>query len=191
MLVYQYIPNIERFCPVFDEIQMLKEKKKKKKKKQLCSKFFKWVWYFLTPITKTCFYNFDPFKLHFYIVKLEFTGVYIILLFLLKIIDCGYSLEPPRRGGSNEYPQSIFWAEIWKISEFLIWFFFSIFGDEIFYIFKKACFRNAVPKYRVWSLGTMLLKSRVYHAIIIFQIWKGSSQQLLRYECLKSFVGKL
>ena len=22
--------------------------------------------------------------------------------------DCGYSLEPPRRGGSNEYPQSIF-----------------------------------------------------------------------------------
>ena len=20
-------------------------------------------------------------------------------------IDCGYSLEPPRRGGSNEYPQ--------------------------------------------------------------------------------------
>ena len=26
-------------------------------------------------------------------------------------IDCGYSLEPPRRGGSNEYPQSIFWAE--------------------------------------------------------------------------------
>ena len=30
-------------------------------------------------------------------------------------IDCGYSLEPPRRGCSNEYPQSMFWAEIWKI----------------------------------------------------------------------------
>ena len=26
----------------------------------------------------------------------------------------GYSLEPPRRGGSNEYPQSMFWADIWK-----------------------------------------------------------------------------
>ena len=24
-------------------------------------------------------------------------------------IDCGYTLEPPRRGGSNEYPQSMFW----------------------------------------------------------------------------------
>ena len=30
-------------------------------------------------------------------------------------IDSGYSLEPPRRGGSNEYPQSVFWAEIRKI----------------------------------------------------------------------------
>ena len=34
-------------------------------------------------------------------------------------MDCGYSLEPPRRGGSKEYPQSMFWAEIWKISVFL------------------------------------------------------------------------
>ena len=31
-------------------------------------------------ITKTCLYNFDPLKLHFYIVKLGFTGVYIIFL---------------------------------------------------------------------------------------------------------------
>ena len=23
-------------------------------------------------------------------------------------IECGYSLEPPRRGGSNEYPRSMF-----------------------------------------------------------------------------------
>ena len=53
-----------------------------------------------TPITKTCLYNFDPLKPQFYIVKLGFTGVYIIFLFLLKNIDCGYSLEPPRRGGS-------------------------------------------------------------------------------------------
>ena len=29
-------------------------------------------------------------------------------------IDCGYSLEPPRRGGSNEYPQSMLWTEIRK-----------------------------------------------------------------------------
>ena len=29
-------------------------------------------------ITKTCLYNFDPLKPHLYIVKLGFTGVYII-----------------------------------------------------------------------------------------------------------------
>ena len=29
-------------------------------------------------ITKKCLYNFDPLKPHFYIVKLGFTGVYII-----------------------------------------------------------------------------------------------------------------
>ena len=30
-------------------------------------------------------------------------------------IDCGYSLEPPQRGSSNEYPQSMFYAVIRKI----------------------------------------------------------------------------
>ena len=30
-------------------------------------------------------------------------------------IDCGYSLEPPRRGGSNEYAQSMFYSKIRKI----------------------------------------------------------------------------
>ena len=59
-------------------------------------------------ITKTRLYNFDPIKPHFYIVKLGFTGVYIIFLISAQNIDCGYSLEPPRRGGSNEYPQSMF-----------------------------------------------------------------------------------
>ena len=28
----------------------------------------------------------------------------LVFIFLLKNIHCGYSLEPPRRGGSNEYP---------------------------------------------------------------------------------------
>ena len=59
-------------------------------------------------ITKTRLSNFDPLKPHFYIVKLGFNGVYIIFLFSAQNIDCGYLLEPPRRGGSNEYPQSMF-----------------------------------------------------------------------------------
>ena len=59
-------------------------------------------------ITKTRLYNFDPLRPHFYIVKLGFAGVHLIFHISAQNIDCGYSLEPPRRGGSNEYPQSIF-----------------------------------------------------------------------------------
>ena len=44
----------------------------------------------------------------FHIVKLGFTGVYIIFLISAQNIDCGYSLEPSHRGGSNEYQQSMF-----------------------------------------------------------------------------------
>ena len=50
----------------------------------------------LKTITKTYLYNFDPLKPHFYIVKLGFTGVYIIFLTSAQNIDCGYLLELPR-----------------------------------------------------------------------------------------------
>ena len=33
-------------------------------------------------------------------------------------IDCVYSLEPPRRGGSNEYPQSIILSRNKKINAY-------------------------------------------------------------------------
>ena len=57
---------------------------------------------------KTRLYNFDPLKPHFYMVKVGFTGVHIIFLISAQNIDCGYALEPPLRGGSNAYPQSMF-----------------------------------------------------------------------------------
>ena len=34
-----------------------------------------------------------------------------IFLIIAQNIDCGYTLEPPRRGGSNEYLQSMFWSK--------------------------------------------------------------------------------
>ena len=34
-----------------------------------------------------------------------------IFLIFVQNIDCVYTLEPPRRGGSNEYPQSMFWRK--------------------------------------------------------------------------------
>ena len=89
----------------------------------------------LCSITKTDPYNFDPLKPHFYVVKLGFTEVYIIFLFLLKNIDCGYSLEPPRRGGSNEYLQPMFLSRNMKNIGIFIWI-FSVFGGEIFNVFE-------------------------------------------------------
>ena len=53
------------------------------------------LYWFLFAIMQTCQCNEYPLIPHFYIVKLGFTGVYIIFLFLLLNIDCGYSLEPP------------------------------------------------------------------------------------------------
>ena len=36
-------------------------------------------------------------------------------LIFAQIIDCGYTLEPPRQGGSKDYPQSMFWSKSKKI----------------------------------------------------------------------------
>ena len=39
----------------------------------------------------------------------KFSGKNFDIIYIsAQNIDCGYSLEPPRRGGSNEYPQSMF-----------------------------------------------------------------------------------
>ena len=51
---------------------------------------------------------------NFYTVKLGCSGVDILLIFLLKNIDCGYLFELPGQYCSNEYPQSIFWANLRK-----------------------------------------------------------------------------
>ena len=64
-------------------------------------------------------------------------GYSLFFLFLQNNIDCGYSLEPPHKGSSNKYPQFMFWAEIWKISEFFIWYIFFFFGVTIFSIFDE------------------------------------------------------
>ena len=46
----------------------------------------------------------------FKVVKIENYQwkMFDIFLIFAQNIDCGYTLEPPRRGGSNEYPQSMF-----------------------------------------------------------------------------------
>ena len=46
--------------------------------------------------------NFITKKMTIFLIKID------IFHISAQNIDCGYSLEPPRCGGSNEYPQSMF-----------------------------------------------------------------------------------
>ena len=107
-------------------------------------------------ITKTYLYNVDPLKPHIYIVKLGFTGVYIIFHISAQNIDCGYSLEPPRRGGSNEYHNLCFWADIRKIFEFLSEIFhilllnFPVYLNRLVFVMLTSLFIR-----RVWSSSSL------------------------------------
>ena len=64
-------------------------------------------------ITKTCPCN----KQIFSALKIENFQLknFDIFLIFAQNIDCGYTLEPPRRGGSYKYPQSMFWSKNKKI----------------------------------------------------------------------------
>ena len=125
-------------------------------------------------ITKTCLYNFDPLKPHFYKIKLGFTGVYIIFLISAQKHRLWYSLEPPLRGGSNEYPQSMFWAEIWKISEFFSEIFqflevkFSIYLNRR--VFVMECIHSNRPEAFLISIRNTPLndKIRKFPQIFVF-----------------------
>ena len=86
-----------------NERYVKKKKKKKKRKKERNGKPLG-----VSSARKHAYIVLTPLKPHFYTVKLRFKGVYIIFLILPKNIDCGYSLEAPRRGDSNEYQQSMF-----------------------------------------------------------------------------------
>ena len=42
----------------------------------------------------------------------KFSAKILIFFFVFaQDIDCEYALEPPQQGGSNEYPQSMFWSK--------------------------------------------------------------------------------
>ena len=59
-----------------------------------------------TDITKTCLFKYTE---NCTTKKCKFSDKNSdIFLISAQNIDCGYSLEPPQRGGSNEYPQSMF-----------------------------------------------------------------------------------
>ena len=65
-------------------------------------------------ISKTCPCNIQRF-LNLLKMKIFNRNFFIFFLIFAQNIDCGYTLEPPHRGSSNEYPQSMFWNKNKKI----------------------------------------------------------------------------
>ena len=70
-------------------------------------------------------------------------------------IDCGYSLEPPRRGSSNEYPQSMFLSRNKKINVYPCkpQFYYNEPSLQRQHLFKKCCHYNefVVVKNPKWT----------------------------------------
>ena len=56
-----------------------------------------------SPVAHAINREFSSFKIETFQLK-----KFDIFLIFAQNIDCGYKLEPPRRGGSNEYSQSMF-----------------------------------------------------------------------------------
>ena len=64
-------------------------------------------------------YENTPIQIYrkFYLQNQKFSDkkALIFFIFLLKNIGCWYSLEPPRRGDSNQYPQFMYLSRNKKI----------------------------------------------------------------------------
>ena len=136
--LWPYVSTIDFICPHSDKSCLWKQKQKKKKKKKKKNQrlgFIKSLIYSCVVcvsvydnlhrlfdfqsnqnelnITKTCLFKYtENFTTKKWKISNKNSNIFHISA---ENIDCGYSLEPPRRGGSNEYPQSMFSAEIRKI----------------------------------------------------------------------------
>ena len=65
-----------------------------------------------------------------------------------KNIDCGYSLEPPRRGGSNEYPQFMYFQQNKKN---------NIYPCKPQFYYIKGAFKGSKLYWRVFVMWSQCL----------------------------------
>ena len=77
-------------------------------------------------VLETCLYNFDPHKPHFYMVKLGFTGVYLIFLISAQNIVEAVLTSTHNLCFEQKHEK---WQKF--LSDF-----FSFFGGKIFNIFE-------------------------------------------------------
>ena len=92
-------------------------------------------------------------------------------------IDCGYSLEPPRRGGSNEYPQCMFLSRNNKNNVYpckpqfyciKVWFkgvkiIYVCFRDDVFCACQYILPYSVCGQWKLWSAAQSDLGLRCLH----------------------------
>ena len=112
-------------------------------------------------ITKTCLFQYTEY----FTTQTENFRIKIFNIFLISAqnIDCGYSLEPPRWGGSNEYPQAMFLSRNKKNNVYPC-------KPQFYYIkvgFKGG--QNFIGMFSWWKLNLLLsLKAPYSSKIDIF-----------------------
>ena len=100
----------------------------------------KWTAIALTHHENMPIYFWPPWTPPLYSKTGVYRDIHYFLLLLLKKIDCRYSLEPSHWGGSNVYLQSMFWAEIWKISVFFLSENVQFFGVNFYIYLNRRVF---------------------------------------------------
>ena len=96
-------------------------------------------------------------------------------------IDCGYSLEPPRRGGSNEYPQYMFLS--WNTKN-------NVYPRKPQFHYIKVGF-TGIKKY------VFVMNYPIYSEILIFhhtytKIWTSPTGYFRKFQfCVCMFISLL
>ena len=91
---------------------------------------------FFLSITKTCLYNFDPRKPQFYIIKLGFTGVYIIFLVCVQKHRLWVIVRTASPRRFKRVPTIYDLSKSMKKYQSFLSENFQFFGGESFYIFE-------------------------------------------------------
>ena len=89
-------------------------------------------------------------------------------------IDCGYSLEPPRWGGSNEYPQSMFFCKNKKN---------NVYPCKPVFLYKSGV--QGGQNYKgMFSWCVIPLRSLLYHVDLVGTIMDA----VIRVRCVFAFL---
>ena len=134
-------------------------------------------------ITKTHLYNFDPLKPHFYIVKLGFTGVYIIFLISAQKHRLWVLAEAVLTSTHN-----LCFERNMKNIRFFIWK-FSLFGGKISVYLNRHVFvmwenipSDMCTQWKKLSLHICTVWSNSSLSVLSFcTVWSNSSLSVLSF----------